>query len=62
MYELALFHLNRPERERDLDADIRRRQLLKATRSVSKSGGADSASTRASDPHRRAAHVQAAER
>ena len=62
MYELALFHLNRSERERDLDADIRSRQLLKATRSESKSGSADPAPTRSSDPHRRAAHVQAAER
>ena len=31
MFQLQLAHLNHAERERDLEADLRRRQLLKST-------------------------------
>lgn len=30
MYELSLAHLNVTDRERDIDADLRQRQILKA--------------------------------
>jgi hypothetical protein len=59
MFELALIHLNQPDRERDLDADIRRRQLLRAARGASM---ADPAPTRSSGAPRQASRVQATER
>jgi hypothetical protein len=59
MFELALFHVNRPERERDLDADLRRRRLLKMTRQASK---LEAAPARSSGARRQATNVQATER
>ncbi len=45
MYELTLAHLNGAERERDLEADLRQRQVLKASDAVRRAVTADLANT-----------------
>ena len=45
MYELTLAHLNGAERERDLDADLRQRRVLKASDAVRQAVTADLANT-----------------
>jgi len=45
MYELTLAHLNGAERERDLDADLRQRRVLKASDAVRRAVTADLANT-----------------
>jgi len=45
MYELTLAHLNSAERERDLEADVRQRRVLKASDAVRRAVTADLANT-----------------
>jgi hypothetical protein len=45
MYELSLAHLNGAERERDLEADLRQRRVLKASDAVRRAVTADLANT-----------------
>ena len=45
MYELTLAHLNRAERERDLETDLRQRRILKASDAVGRAVTADLANT-----------------
>jgi hypothetical protein len=62
MYELTLAHLNGAERERDLEADLRQRRVLKASDAVRRAVTADLANTadaaRALRPHPSAARVR----
>ena len=45
MYELTLAHLYGAERERDLEADLRQRRVLKAADAVRQAVAADLANT-----------------
>ena len=45
MYELTLAHLTNAEYERDLEADLRRRRILKASDAVRRAATADLANT-----------------
>jgi len=45
VYELALAHLTGADRERDLDADLRQRRILKASDAVRRAVTADLANT-----------------
>ena len=45
MYELALAHLTTKERERDLEAELRGRRVLKASDAVSRAAKAELANT-----------------
>jgi hypothetical protein len=58
MFELALFHVTRPDRERDLHEDIRSRQLLR----VLTEAPIRAAAPRSSAVPRKAVRVQATER
>ena len=45
MYELTLAHLTTEERERDLEADLRGRRILKASDAASRAAKAELANT-----------------
>ncbi len=45
MYELTLAHLNTAEHERDLEADLRQRRILKASDAVRRAVTADLGNT-----------------
>jgi hypothetical protein len=45
MYELTLAHLTTDERERDLEADLRARRILKASEAASRAAKAELANT-----------------
>jgi len=45
MYELALAHITTAEHERDLEADLRQRRILKASDAVRRAVTADLANT-----------------
>jgi hypothetical protein len=60
MLGLVLFDADRRDRERNLDADVRRRQLLKALRDAPMPGAEPARSSAA--PRRHATRVQATER
>ena len=60
MFELPLAYVNQAERERRVDADLRRRQILKPDADVSVPIGAGSVPI--ADPRLRATRVRAVER
>ena len=62
MYELTLAHITTAEHERDLEADLRQRRILKASDAVRRAVTADLANTadaaRALRPHPATARVR----
>jgi hypothetical protein len=60
MFELPLAYINQADREREVDADLRRRQILKPPPSSIERSGAGS--VRVANPPAQAHRVRAAER